>query len=129
VFKATKRTLTVAAAIMTASAPSAAYARFDLSPTAPPAVQTASVPAVQRQAFSQQGFQWDDAAIGGITMLALLGGGGAAVAVGRRRYGYTHQPVGDQPNRRTVGGGQLVPHKELPGELASEWQRIPNFKE
>ncbi len=89
-FTVTKRTLTAVAVIAAASAPSTAYARFELSPTPSPAwsepAQTAATQSAPRpEASPSQGFQWDDAGIGAAGMLGLLGAAGASAALSHRR--------------------------------------------
>lgn len=117
-FKVTKRTLTAAAVITAASAPSTAYGRVDLNPTQPQQAPPTQSQQAQLQSYRQaianqlapngtlagpvqaqsagptgassQRFQWDDAGIGAAAMLVLLGvGAGSAVAISRRR---AHQP-------------------------------------
>jgi hypothetical protein len=76
--------------IAAASFPAAAQARFALSDpggwsSSAPA-QVVGAPAVQPAgASAQSGFQWDDAGVGAAAAVALLGAGGAASRVARRR--------------------------------------------
>ncbi len=94
-FKRIKRSLTAATVVLAASAPSVAYARFNLDPPGPsvPGGQapTAIVPSAQRtDASSPQRFQWDDAGIGAAGVLVLVGVGSGAVVARRRRM---HHPL------------------------------------
>jgi len=89
--KVNKRLLTGAVVIAAASAPSAAYARFDLNPPVAPAAaqpaRPAGTPSAPRaEASSSQGFRWDDAGIGAAGIVVLIGGGAGAAAVIARRH-------------------------------------------
>lgn len=88
--KATKRTLAAAAVIAAASAPSTAYARFNLDPepsAAHPQAPHIITPAhAEADASSPGRFQWGDAGLGAAGTLALLGvGAGSTVVLARRR--------------------------------------------
>jgi hypothetical protein len=88
--KATKRTLAAAVVIAAASAPSAAYARFNLAPAPPgtshPAERTITPSTPKAEVSSPGGFQWGDAGLGAAGTLVLLGtGAGSAAVVSRRR--------------------------------------------
>jgi hypothetical protein len=93
--KATKRTLIAAALIAAASAPSSAYARFNLDPEPPAAHHPAQVvtpahPAhpVAEASSAARGFEWGDAGIGAAGTLVLLGTGAGSAAVIARRRGH-----------------------------------------
>jgi hypothetical protein len=79
---AKKHAITLAA-LAAVSFPATAAARFDLNPTPPPAPVTAAPPVAS--SGDSSGFQWDDAGIGAVGMLALFGVAGASVAVVRQR--------------------------------------------
>jgi hypothetical protein len=89
--KVTKRLLAAGVVIAAASAPSAAYARFNLNPPVAPAATHPARPAVRPStpratASASQGFQWDDAGIGAAGIVVLIGTGTGAAAVIARRH-------------------------------------------
>jgi hypothetical protein len=101
--KATERTLTAAALIAAASAPSTAYARPNLDPDTPAAphrAQLATVtparpprpsrPArpVAESSSASRGFAWGDAGLGAARTLVLLGTGAGSAAILSRRRGH-----------------------------------------
>ena len=92
--KATKRTLTAAAMIAAASAPSSAFARLNLDPEPPAAPHPAQLATPARQArpvaeaSSSPGFEWGDAGLGAAGTLVLLGTGAGSAAVIARRRGH-----------------------------------------
>lgn len=93
-FKSIKRLLIAATVIVAASLPSVAFGYVRsasggalTSGRAQPSVLL-SVP--RATASSPQGFQWDDAGIGALGMLALASVGSAVAVVVRRR---AHQPI------------------------------------
>jgi hypothetical protein len=95
--KLTKRIAIAATVALAASAPSAAYARFNLDPpaTAPAAswqtVQNAAPPSAPKaSASSSQDFHWNDAGIGAAGVLMLVSLGSGTMLVRRRR---THHPL------------------------------------
>jgi hypothetical protein len=88
----TKRIATAATVVLAASAPSAAYARFNLDPPAKAPVvssqtvqNTAPPSARGSSASSSPGFQWDDAGVGAAGVLMLVGIGSGTVLARRRR--------------------------------------------
>ena len=90
--KLTKRIATAATVVLAASAPSAAYARFNLDPpaTAPAAssqtVHNAAPPSAPKaSASSSQDFHWDDAGIGAAGVLILVSVGSGTMLIRRRR--------------------------------------------
>jgi hypothetical protein len=103
-FKSTKRLLIAATAIVAMSAPTTAYAFIpdpgggsSLSGQAqssitqlPTAAQLRQLDPLQARAHSQGGFAWSDVGIGAAGVLALVGIGGAATLVIRRRV---HHPL------------------------------------
>ena len=96
-FKLTNRIATAATVVLAASAPSAAYARFNLDPpaTAPVVssqpIHNAAPPSARKAlASSSQGFQWDDAGIGAAGALMLVSIGSGTMYVRRRR---TYHPL------------------------------------
>jgi hypothetical protein len=90
--KLIKRTVIAATVVLAASAPSAAYARYDLNPpvtalaassqtvhtTAPPSAPKAS-------ASSSQDFHWDDAGVGAAGVLMVVSLGLGTMLIRRRR--------------------------------------------
>jgi hypothetical protein len=88
-FKFFKRVLTAAAVVVAASAPSVAYAKFDLE--LGPSGSTGQAPspivssAPRTAASSGHGFQWDDAAVGAAGVLVLVGVGAGGFVARRRR--------------------------------------------
>jgi len=72
------------AAIVAASFPATAAARFDLNPTPPPAPVTTAAPDPSSSSSSSS-FQWDDAGIGAAGMIAVFGVAGASVVLVRQR--------------------------------------------
>ena len=94
-FERIKRSLTAATVVLAASAPSVAYARFNLDPPGPSVTggqaQRAFVTSAQRtDASSPRRFQWDDAGIGAAGVFVLVGVGSCAVVARRRRI---HHPL------------------------------------
>jgi len=95
--KLTKRIATAATVVLAASAPSAAYARFNFDPPATAPVvssqtvhNAASPSAGKASASSSQDFQWDDAGVGAAGVLMLVSIGSGTMLVRRRR---THHPL------------------------------------
>ncbi len=85
-----RRWLTGGVVIAAASFPSVASARFELndppSAASRPAQSAIGIPTVQRSGGTAQGgFQWGDAGIGAAGAVVLLGAGGAAAGLARRR--------------------------------------------
>jgi hypothetical protein len=95
-FKLIKRIAIAAIVVMAASAPSAAYARFNLDPGTAPVVSSQKIQnavpprAAKASASSSQGFQWDDAGIGAAGALVLVSVGSGTMLARRRR---THHPL------------------------------------
>ena len=95
-FTLTKRIAT-ATVVLAASAPSAAYARFNLDPPATaPAVSSQTVhnaapPSAEKaSAPSSQGFHWDDAGVVPASVLMLASVSSGTILIRRRR---THHPL------------------------------------
>lgn len=86
-FKIMKRTLVVIAMLAVVSAPSAAYARISPNP-ATGSAGTEVLSLGGPTSSSSQGFRWDDAGIGALGALVLLGAAGASSAVVRQRRGH-----------------------------------------
>jgi hypothetical protein len=89
-FRLIIRILTTATVVVAAGVPAVASARFEFNPPRPAVssghAQRPVVPSVQRPAASStQGFHWDDAGIGAVGVLVLVGLGSGAVVARRRR--------------------------------------------
>lgn len=93
-FKTIKRLLIAATMVLAVSGPSAAYAFVQVAPGGSSVggqAQPSVIVSVPRATMSSsQGFQWGDAGIGAVGVLALLGVGSGAALVVRRRV---HQPL------------------------------------